>query len=549
MRLPWHWYWLLDFFSFFSRFPRNNRQRLRPSPGQLNDDLLLEIFSRQEISFEDTKEISLGSRRFRALLMPTLFGKHVWSPWRGARRAFPPESLWPHIRVLTLVGPAGDLDQLIESERREFLVSHLRLAIHRMISVHTIVFSRIHGGLWPEILDSVADASGLSNLVLEDSPWLGLSRDIFHLPSIVSLPPLLKLEYISPHAVESDGRISTTVARPFPRLECEVKNLRSILRACHSNLEVLTLPAELSSLALDSSLRCNSLRELYLEGYWPEHPGASLLSALLILSHLRVASLRCHPSVPSHTPPIFPEDMSLASVTDKFLPELRQFEVASLAPGDRILSILPPALDKLCITEYPPPYGSQRFPTNTLRASRLLRMLAGVYLPAITELEIWYITDASDTPLLRCLPRVFPSLRHLEIHRFMGTNVDHEWNPGPVFQNLLPEFKSLRLFALEPDDPYRRQITPRGIEYKNAKYIRRLRSLADEMVRLTPWLREIRISIQCEDLMYWEAWEVVSVPGEEAYVRLRYPPGSFIPEIQAILDGPLEDAESEPESD
>ncbi|KAJ7939201.1 hypothetical protein B0H13DRAFT_1850937 [Mycena leptocephala] len=75
-----------------------------------------------------------------------------------------------------------------------------------------------------------------------------------------------------------------------------------------------------------------------------------------------------------------------------------------------------------------------------------------------------------------------------------------------------------------------------------------LRSLADEMVCLTPWLREIRISIQ-EDLMYWEAWEVVSVPGEEAQVSflmvLARPRGPH----SAILDGPLEDAENEPESD
>jgi hypothetical protein len=42
---------------------------------QLND-ILTEIFLRPEIDFEDVLRICSGSRRFRRLVMPTIFGQH-----------------------------------------------------------------------------------------------------------------------------------------------------------------------------------------------------------------------------------------------------------------------------------------------------------------------------------------------------------------------------------------------------------------------------------------------------------------------------------------
>jgi hypothetical protein len=56
---------------------------------------------------------------------------------------------------------------------------------------------------------------------------------------------------------------------------------------------------------------------------------------------------------------------------------------------------------------------------------------------------------------------------------------------------------------------------------RNAKYIRRLRSIAEEMVLLTPWLQEIWISVRFADDVRWERWDIVSAPGEK--IRLRSP--------------------------
>jgi hypothetical protein len=101
-----------------------------------------------------------------------------------------------------------------------------------------------------------------------------------------------------------------------------------------------------------------------------------------------------------------------------------------------------------------------------------------------------------------------------------------------VFQTLLPHWKDLRVFAIEPDYPNRRhKVTPRALDLKNARYLRRLRGIAEEMVLLTPWLREIRIAVQFEDDMSWETWDIVYVPGEGIHLCPRYDPEWFEPEI------------------
>ncbi|KAJ7890724.1 hypothetical protein B0H13DRAFT_1887486 [Mycena leptocephala] len=185
--------------------------RFRPNalpaarPGHLNDDVLSEIFSRPEISFKDVLAVSLSCRRFRALLMPTIFGKHSWAPWRGRRRSFPPRSIWPHIRVLNVVGP-DDWSMSLDSGRRESILAHLKPAIGSMTAAHTFVFTQIWGGIWPELLDTITAAPALTHLVLHHSPWLGVSRGEFDFPPMPRLPRLRHLAYFAAHhMIQSDG--------------------------------------------------------------------------------------------------------------------------------------------------------------------------------------------------------------------------------------------------------------------------------------------------------------------------------------------------------
>ncbi|KAJ7460470.1 hypothetical protein B0H11DRAFT_1923871 [Mycena galericulata] len=330
-----------------------------------------------------------------------------------------------------------------------------------MTAAHTFVLTNIGGGIWPRLLETIAAAPALTNLVLDDSPWFGKDQDIFDLPPTLGMPPLRSLAYNVPHAMApTGGPFWATAKRSFHRLESEVKNTCAILRASRSSLEALTLPGELILRSLNSSLGWNSLRELYTEGYWPDPADISLLSILLMMPNLRIASLRFHP-------------------------------------------------ENLAVIEYPPPPDLYRHPHNILTASAFLDALRGVYFPAVTHLELRYVTDASDERFLRCLPHTFPSLRYLEMRRFIGPGMDDTWNPG----HILGELKHLRVFAFEPDAPERRKRRP-------------------------PRYR-IQMYVGIDDESFWKQWDVVAVPGET--VRLR--PVGLEEYIPKYMEGPVEAAE------
>lgn len=330
---------------------------------------------------------------------------------------------------------------MLDSGQRDFLVSHLEPAIRSMTAAHTFIFSFIDGGVWPRLLDTIAGAPAWTNLVVDNSPWFGEGRDIFDLSPTLGMLPLRHLSYIAPHVLAVSGYLLKPIKRPYRRLESEVDNICSILRGCHSTLEALTLPGELILRSLDSSLGWGSLRELYIAGYWPDPADTSLLSILLMMPNLRIASLQCHPAAPSQPFHVVPLDILTISTPGIFLPHLQQLEIASLSPGDRIISILPPGLEKLAVTEYPPLPDLYRHPRNILRASQFLDTLLGVYLPAVTHLELWYMTDTADERFLRFLPHAFPSLQYLEMRRFIDPEMDATWNPGVRIHSNYVQFR------------------------------------------------------------------------------------------------------------
>ncbi|KAJ7468262.1 hypothetical protein B0H11DRAFT_2046069 [Mycena galericulata] len=517
----------------------------------LNDDVLVEIFRRPELCFEDVLQISLASHHLRALVMPLIFGKHTWSPWRVHWRSFPAQTLWPHIRVFIVVG-TNDWG-LLDVTQRDFLVSRLQLAVGSMTAAHTFIFRDIRGGIWPQMLQILVAAPALTHLILKKSPWLGEDQHVFDLPPTLRLPPLRQLSYAAPRYMAPSHTVMRKTKRPQHMLVSEVHNLRSVLRACHSNLESLTLPGELILRSFDVTLIWNSLRELYIEGYCPDHAHAqvSLLSIFRILPNLRIASIRWYAHGPSRSDPIAPKDMEPRSPPDTLLPRLRQFEVASLVPGDRILSVLPTELERLAIIEYPAPPAAYRHPRHILRASEFLDTLAGVHFPAVTHLELWYKTDSSDKHFLRCLARAFLHLRRLEMRRFIGPDMDPTWNPAPILQHVLAELKDLRVFVLEPDAPERRdRWAMRGIDHKYARYIRRLKAVAEEIVLMSPWLQKIQMYITLDDELYLQEWKVVSIPGQGVCLRLPFSREDYWgdPELYDIMEGPLQALEDEPES-
>ncbi|KAJ7676117.1 hypothetical protein B0H17DRAFT_1182780 [Mycena rosella] len=100
-----------------------------------------------------------------------------------------------------------------------------------------------------------------------------------------------------------------------------------------------------------------------------------------------------------------------------------------------------------------------------------------------------------------------------------------------MLQQVLAEFKDLRVFALEPDLPERRN--HRSATRKFNRYITRLRGLAEEIVLTAPWLNEIHMYVDVEDDPSWHKWDVVSVPSQRNAAILEGPLKALRPESDA----------------
>ncbi|KAJ6625148.1 hypothetical protein B0H10DRAFT_657375 [Mycena sp. CBHHK59/15] len=181
-------------------------------------------------------------------------------------------------------------------------------------------------------------------------------------------------------------------------LETEVQNLHSILTACHSTrLETLALPGEVLLRSLDASFIWPPLRELRLEGFWPEIAPTSLLSVLRAMSNLRRARLQLGRStddliaqhiLPPDTSPLL--DPSPLLNPDPFLSHLEQFEAASRLPGERILSTLSVGLETLSLRKYYDGLFKASFRSDVPSASAVFDMLTGVHCPNLKYLQLWH---------------------------------------------------------------------------------------------------------------------------------------------------------------
>ncbi|KAK6966514.1 hypothetical protein R3P38DRAFT_3381112 [Favolaschia claudopus] len=534
-------------------------------PGELYDDLLLEVFLSSELTLYDRRKISLVCHRFRALLMPILFRRTTWSPWSiNDWHPFPPPPLRPYIQIMNI---SGEQFRRPNAEERRSMVSQLNQALSSLVAVHTFVFDLMPGGIWPQAFLAVLSALALRSLILDEIPWAQdssypdddyvFTSDMHQQRISDSAPPLVLcgFSYNAPYVYEVEQEqfmaAPLQVRRKPNQLDAETRNLRAILGPCSSGLQSLTLPGEHVLRSIDTSLDWRSLRELKLEGYWAHTDtacGVTMYSLLHALPTLRAVSLRCQESSGSTSQhagfTIVSSDSAIQSLdyNNPFLPNIEKFELASPLQDERIISLLSPTLQQLSLVAYPVTneHGT-RIAHNNRPASGLLPVLAGVHFPAVIRLELWYTVDESEGKLLDRLPQAFPSLRNLELHRLLANSMpDSDWNPVRTFQNVLPRFKSLRIFALESPDPR----TPRRTRGMTAmaKHLRKLRSVAEEMVQLTPWLCEVWMSIQYDEYVTWEEWELISegdttrLHAVQASFRATYYPA----EINAILDGPLE---------
>ncbi|KAJ7704832.1 hypothetical protein B0H17DRAFT_1193339 [Mycena rosella] len=176
--------------------------------------------------------------------------------------------------------------------------------------------------------------------------------------------------------------------------------------------------------------------------------------------------------------------------------------------------------------------------------SAVYEMLARVRYPYLRSLELWYQIDApnelaADECLLASLPRSFPLLHYLTIHRFVWQehSLQTHWDPVPIFWRLLPEFKHLQTFSLDPDVPERAGLPP--MLHTNAEFfelLARLKGMAEEIVSGTPWRREVLMYRPLEYASTWERWTVVAVPEEQLCLRPPPPDASDDAEGESLDD-------------
>ncbi|KAJ7068772.1 hypothetical protein C8F01DRAFT_1247260 [Mycena amicta] len=132
--------------------------------------------------------------------------------------------------------------------------------------------------------------------------------------------------------------------------------------------------------------------------------------------------------------------------------------------------------------------------------SVILARLKQAFFPGLKCLQFWYTIGTSDElecekTLLASLPGMFPLMEHLEFCRrwdHEASSLEGRWDPVPVAQKLVSEFKHLRTFRFDPDMPEQFGELPvirptRGFR----EMMGRLHAMAEAIVNEAPWLKRI----------------------------------------------------------
>ncbi|KAF7332526.1 hypothetical protein MKEN_00134900 [Mycena kentingensis (nom. inval.)] len=488
----------------------------------LNHDVLLMIFA--YLRHRQQLEVSTACRRFREVLVPRIYSRVIWVP---GLRAFPHEYMWPHIRRLRMIG-----HEELTDERRVELASELAGAIHTMRFLRDFTIEDVQDGLWTELLDVFQAARSPVMLDLR-SAWVPEDYDQpVRLNSKLTGIPISEVDYLLSFVFDELGN---TMRRPDELLEIEGGNLRNLLGTCRERIQSVSLPGDLLVRAFDAESPWPALKSLFVEGFWPaehrlgmgdeaESSGAtSLLSLLEAMPNLRrlVLTLLSHETDPGNLLPIISADASShPSIPESFLRGLEEFDGTALASGERLLDFLPAGLRSLTLRMYPLIDPRPRRAVHaSITPSILLDSLERATFSSLQTLNIWYTIKSlehleDEEPLLSALPRLFPDLQHLELHRrwaHQATGLAGHWDPIPRLRVLLSQFEDLRTVKLNISHPERTRRQP--FMYETEEYfahLRRLYALAEEVTADAPSLESASMYREFghDRTLYWETWSV-----------------------------------------
>ncbi|KAM5544872.1 hypothetical protein V8D89_001770 [Ganoderma adspersum] len=439
--------------------------------SRLDDDSLLELFEHAR-TCGSLRPLSLSCKWIRELCKPILFRQcRLRMAYRFNARDSIPETIWPHVRFLFLQCKFPYLEYESDSysdppDGYDDVYAPLTANLCRMPKLQTIIISNTtRDGVPWEAINAVVQVPQLRRLrisgLLDDRPTLPPETE-----QSLRLPvnSLAAIDYPS----EGYRRVTTT----------EIKLLSVLLRqvATQRSLEALSVPSECAPLEYLSMTEFPRLRELSLIGqrqvYMLRTEHISYISIFANMPRLRKLVLMLSQPTGLTRQQIWPAG---TGVSEFPCPDLEDLSVSYPHPDDEFYAHLPPTLRRLTLRCWPRHYlhllehdraDMKRLGwySPILNSSEMLRILRRCPSPRLDRLEVEFEEDNSGRDLFFYIPKAFPQLQYLFIHRYRGRVGLDVTSVATLAQALAP-LRDLRILLCNLDfgdapDPFGTDFAP-----------------------------------------------------------------------------------------
>ncbi|KAH9885229.1 hypothetical protein C8Q73DRAFT_305451 [Cubamyces lactineus] len=390
--------------------------------------------------------------------MPILF-RVCWvrqTPKSPTARKFPPPSIWPYIKSITvhdILCPDSNRYTPVPGEslipRCGIVNGAIAESFRGMPQLHTIHLIHGHHGIPWLVLQAI--------LSLPQLREFSCTPQISYTPEGSARLQELVLDSLASLTSFRYTRDIHAISHLFDTLQNQAEEhlLNLVLRSVHMSLIALALPIESAPLRAMTSLDFPQLQELRIKGFLEsaQELQCNLISALHRMPELRILELDIALS-PHHAPrPLWPPGLA----TTYSWPHLQQLCVSFPRVQDQVYSHVPRNLTHLALRYSPHyiihrwevPWNEAAFAFPSSSADDILRILQQCKTQDLVELEVEYHQSEDDDMLLRHIAVAYPKLETLRLFRYCREGT-REINVETVGQLLHP-LKRLRTLWLHMD--------------------------------------------------------------------------------------------------
>ncbi|OJT02128.1 hypothetical protein TRAPUB_7423 [Trametes pubescens] len=294
------------------------------------------------------------------------------------------------------------------------------LELDYLPNVRAVTFLMCPGGVpWYAFTKCLEYPNVTSISIDKDSAWLCTPSP----PTPSDLSPtslgcrLTEFIYTPCQWRETQSRLRKTNIQPA--YAYEMSYLHALVLAMSDTAESLALPVETAPLSEMANKDWPRLHTLSLTGRYTHPDQCRAISLLLLrMPNLRSLSIKVMQSEEIRRP------LLLKGLAETSF-HLRSLTVAYPNPEDPIFSCIGDGLTSLSLRDSPRHYFALRYGYRylpaifpILSASECLAILKRVSAPRLTVLELVYQADSTEDELLQYLPKAFPLLQELELHRY-----------------------------------------------------------------------------------------------------------------------------------